>query len=384
MLLQAIQNLHQSDKSAVTLMLDTETGRKVVVKELAGTHLVYEKLQKLRHPYLPRVLSVVQADGKTCVTEEYIEGVSLGQASLSERALARAFLELCGALEFLHKHGILHRDIKPEHILLAPGGHIRLIDFDAAREPKDGEEQDTRLLGTRGYAPPEQYGFSQTDARADFYALGATFRQLLEPAARKGRWKRILRKCTALDPKDRYRSAGQIRRAVYWGRFLRWVIRPVCLLVVGLHLAMILLLLSAPTSRLALFSLFGLADTQVWEEDEIDLAALERAVEDGTAPLMYEYSGSAAMDAYHMLESQYPDLLFIYSGYMDPEGALVFGCIETNFMIRYGVYTFNELRGIIKVTPEGEVYLIGTKEQVNYAPAVITIYEIIQRMPRLE
>lgn len=166
MLLQAIQNLHQSDKSAVTLMLDTETGRKVVVKELAGTHLVYEKLQKLRHPYLPRVLSVVQADGKTCVTEEYIEGVSLGQASLSERALARAFLELCGALEFLHKHGILHRDIKPEHILLDPGGHIRLIDFDAAREPKDGEEQDTRLLGTRGYAPPEQYGFSQTDRRA--------------------------------------------------------------------------------------------------------------------------------------------------------------------------------------------------------------------------
>ena len=69
---------------------------------------------------------------------------------------------------------------------------------------------------------------------------------------------------------------------------------------------------------------------------------------------------------------------------MDPEGALVFGCIETNFMIRYGVYTFNELRGIIKATPEGEVYLIGTKEQVNYAPAVITIYEIIQRMPRLE
>ena len=62
-------------------------------------------------------------------------------------------------------------------------------------------------LGTRGYAPPEQFGFAQTDARADLYALGATFRQLLGPVARKGRWRHILRRCTALDPKDRYASA---------------------------------------------------------------------------------------------------------------------------------------------------------------------------------
>ena len=207
-MLQEIQILHQSPKSTVALMRDTDSGEKIVCKTLRGKHTVYEKLQKLEHPYLPRILSVKQEQRNTTVIEEYIEGAPLDRVSLPERALTKAFLELCQVLEFLHGHDILHRDIKPDNILLAPDGHIRLIDFDAAREPKEGETQDTRLLGTRGYAPPEQYGFSQTDARADLYALGVTFRQLLGPVARKGRWKGILRRCTALDPKDRYASAG--------------------------------------------------------------------------------------------------------------------------------------------------------------------------------
>ena len=263
-MLQEIQVLHRSEKSTVVLMLDTQTGGRVVRKELAGEHTAYDKLRELSHPYLPRILSVEHRQGETLVTEEYVEGAALGNISLSERALTKAFLELCQVLEFLHSHGILHRDIKPDNILLAADGHIRLIDFDAAREPKEGEEQDTRLLGTRGYAPPEQYGFAQTDARADFYALGATFRQLLGPVARKGRWRRILRKCTALDPKDRYASAGQIRRAVYRGRILRWGVRPACLMLCGLFAALVISVFADPSSRLAVLSLFGGADTQVW------------------------------------------------------------------------------------------------------------------------
>ena len=158
--------------------------------------------------------------------------------------------------------------IKPEHILLAPDGHIRLIDFDAAREPKADEVQDTRLLGTRGYAPPEQFGFAQTDARADLYALGATFRQLLGPVARQGRWRNILRRCTALAPKDRYASAGQIRRAVYRGRVFRWAVRPACAVLLALLLFVSGAVLTNSSSRLALFSVLGLADTQVWEEEQ--------------------------------------------------------------------------------------------------------------------
>lgn len=381
-LLQTVELLHQSDKSTVALVIDTETGKKVVRKELSGRHLIYSKLQTIYHPYLPNILSVRLENGKTIVTEEYIEGASLGRISLSERGLTRAFLELCQVLEFLHGHGILHRDIKPDNILLAPDGHIRLIDFDAAREPKANEAQDTRLLGTRGYAPPEQFGFAQTDARADLYALGATFRQLLGPVARKGRWRHILRRCTALDPKDRYASAGQIRRAVYRGRVFRWAVRPACAVLLALLLLVSGAVLANTSSRLALFSVLGLADTQVWEEEQIDLAALRQAVENGTAPLMYEYSGPDALIAYDRLREQYPDLLILYSGYMDREGAMVFGCVESTFLIRYGAYTFEGLHSVVKVTPNGRIEPVTTADYDGCAPAVIALYETIDAMPR--
>lgn len=381
-MLQTVELLHQSDKSTVALVIDMETGKKVVRKELSGRHLIYSKLQTIYHPYLPNILSVRLENGKTNVTEEYIEGASLGRISLSERGLTRAFLELCQVLEFLHDHGILHRDIKPDNILLAPDGHIRLIDFDAAREPKANEAQDTRLLGTRGYAPPEQFGFAQTDARADLYALGATFRQLLGPVAREGRWRHILRRCTALDPKDRYASAGQIRRAVYRGRVFRWAVRPACAVLLALLLLVSGAVLANTSSRLALFSVLGLADTQVWEEEQIDLAALRQAVENGTAPLMYEYSGPDALIAYDRLRELYPDLLILYSGYMDQEGAMVFGCVESTFLIRYGAYTFEGLHSVVKVTPNGRIEPVTTADYDGYAPAVIALYETIDAMPR--
>ncbi len=381
-MLQEIQILNQSSKSTVTLMWDTEEKRNVVVKELAGEHPVYDKLKELRHPYLPRIYSTEQKEGVLCVTEEYIDGAALGDISLSERELSRAFLELCCVLEFLHGEGIVHRDIKPDNILLAPDGHIRLIDFDAAREPKEGDIQDTCLLGTRGYAPPEQYGFSQTDARADFYALGATFRQLLGPIARKGRWKRILRKCTAIDPDDRYRSAGQIRRTIYRGRILRWIIRPICLIVIIMFVALSVSIFTTPSPRFAVLSLFGMADTEVWQEDEISEDVLRKAVEDGSAPLMYEYAGSKALEVYYLLREIYPDLLIVYSGYMDQEGALVYGCIEATYSIRAGAYFFDGFDGVVCVRQDGIVMNVKTEEYDKYAPAVMAIYEVIQQMPK--
>ncbi|MDD3021256.1 MAG: serine/threonine-protein kinase [Alphaproteobacteria bacterium] len=230
--------LHRSEKSLVTLLLDTETGKRSVRKVLRGQHPVYEQLTALTHPYLPKLYSVTQMETEMILEEEYIEGVSLGQTVLSERQLRMLLIELCEVLTFLHGHGILHRDIKPSNLLLAPDGHLRLIDFDAAREQKtESTESDTRLLGTRGFAPPEQYGFAQTDARADIYAVGVTMKRLLGQRAERGPYRHMIRKCTEFSPSRRYKTAQALMRdlkAYSLRRLFPWAVTAV--LLVGIVL----------------------------------------------------------------------------------------------------------------------------------------------------
>ncbi|MCM1225544.1 MAG: protein kinase [Lachnospiraceae bacterium] len=155
---------------------------------------------------MPKLYDVSISESSTTVIEEYLEGKSLGNAKLSEKQLLTALKELCSVLEYLHGKNIIHRDIKPSNIILAKDGHIRLIDFDAARMFKDDLEQDTKSLGTRGYAPPEQYGFAQT-----------------------------VGKCTDLNPDKRYISAGQVKRALSYGKY-----RVICGCSITILLLMIL------------------------------------------------------------------------------------------------------------------------------------------------
>lgn len=211
---EVIKKLNQSEKSIVELIREKSQGLIFVRKILKDRHEVYRVLQSSPHPFLPKLYEVMITDESTTVIEEYIEGEVPNGQELSDQQLRRIVKELCIVLEFLHGKGIIHRDIKPSHVLLAGDGHIRLIDFDAARMPKDDLEQDTRLLGTKGYAPPEQYGFAQTDERADIYALGVTLKQLLGEKAEKRVYKRMIRKCTRLDPDKRYQSVRQVRQAL--------------------------------------------------------------------------------------------------------------------------------------------------------------------------
>lgn len=210
---ETIKLLKESEKSKVHLICSGE--RKYIRKELSGKHPVYEILRDNPHAGLPELKEIVISEDSTIIIEEYIEGQSAGSVDLSERQFRQIVRELCSVLEFLHGRGIIHRDIKPSNILLARDGHVRLIDFDAARMPREGKEQDTSLLGTRGFAPPEQYGFAQTDERTDIYSLGITLEQLLPEKSRNSRYRKILRKCTNLDPDKRYQSVGQLRRAFF-------------------------------------------------------------------------------------------------------------------------------------------------------------------------
>lgn len=216
-------------------MADQSHGRPIFVKKsLQAMGLPYKELQDIGCEVFPKVFYTAElppAD-TTIVIEEFIAGEPLSNRLeqkhyLTPQEATRLILTLCSGLTLLHQHGILHRDIKPSNIMEPPGasssGLYRLIDFDAARTVKEGHEEDTRLLGTKGYAPPEQYGSAQTDARSDLYALGVTVRELLGPDYH-GPLRPILARCTEQDPARRYQSAAKLARAVrhaklfYYGR----------------------------------------------------------------------------------------------------------------------------------------------------------------------
>lgn len=214
---ETIKTLKQSEKSTVLLVREKGSGKLMIQKKLQGQHPVYLFLQKNPHSCLPAIYEAAVTQDFTTIIEEYIEDC-LPDGQLSEKQFLGIVRDLCSVLEFLHGQGIIHRDIKPSNILMAKDGHIRLIDFDAARnyrENAEDAEQDTVLLGTRGFAPPEQYGFTQTDQRADIYALGVTLGLLGGKLAEKPRYRRILQKCTNLDPQKRYPSARQLHLAFF-------------------------------------------------------------------------------------------------------------------------------------------------------------------------
>ena len=173
------------------------------------------------HTLWPRILYFAEdeAQQRTIIVEEYIGGQSMQEylengGRLSEAEAQKFLLDFCYGLSHLHKLGIVHRDIKPSNIIRQSSGGFKLIDFDVARlRNTKVEDKDTVLLGTRGYAPPEQYGYSQTDRRSDIYSLGVTVEELLGEDY-KGYLRPVIRKCRALDPTMRYQSAEEVIRAI--------------------------------------------------------------------------------------------------------------------------------------------------------------------------
>ena len=182
---QRIRLLRRTDKSEVWLVMGPD-GQLAVIKRLAATGLPLIDLQKANCSLCPRIFYHAVEAGVTILVEEYIAGESMDRLAvrgeyLEERRACDLMLQLARGLSLLHGQGIIHRDIKPSNLLVEKDGTLRLIDFDAARHVKEGAGEDTIRLGTKGYAPPEQFGYGQTDARSDIYALGMTFKHLLPP-----------------------------------------------------------------------------------------------------------------------------------------------------------------------------------------------------------
>lgn len=206
--------LKQSPRGTVSVVRHKKSGTRYVFRRYSGSGEVYRRLLPVLCPHLPQIMEAAEQDGQTAVLEEYVQGDTLAEllmgARLTEREARQVTMQLCQALHVLHSMGAVHRDVKPENVILR-GSDAVLIDFDAARIYKDKSESDTQVLGTTGFAAPEQYGIFQSDERADIFSLGVLLNIMLtgkhpsrEMAA--GKMGRIVRKCTMTAPEQRYQS----------------------------------------------------------------------------------------------------------------------------------------------------------------------------------
>lgn len=218
----AVTRLKESERGCVSVLRHKVSGRRYVFRSFRGEGQVYQRLLTIRCPNLPQILEVAQRDGNVLVLEEYIQGDDLAEllkgAQFTPAEARRIAAQLCAALWALHSQGVVHRDVKPENIILR-GGEAVLVDFDASRIFKDGVRADTQVLGTTGYAPPEQYGISQTDPRSDIYALGVVLNIMLtgqhpSVALAPGRLGRVVQRCTMVNPEKRYQNVLALREAL--------------------------------------------------------------------------------------------------------------------------------------------------------------------------
>ena len=191
-------------------------------------------MKKLNHPSLPRIFDIIEDADNIYIVLDFIDGVSLDKeleehTKFSEEMVVEWAKTLCDVYIYLHEHKpnpIIYRDMKPSNLMKTPEGTVKLIDFGIAREYKVDAKSDTLLLGTKGYAAPEQEGLAQTDERSDIYSLGVTLYHLLtgisprealgfkplrqiDPQFSEG-LEIIIRKCVMPDPKDRYQSARSL------------------------------------------------------------------------------------------------------------------------------------------------------------------------------
>ncbi|MEF2884795.1 MAG: serine/threonine-protein kinase [Ruminococcus sp.] len=245
---EILRELGRGGMSIVYLAMDKRLNKQWAIKEfrkdkddenrrVALESLLKEAniMKKLDHPTLPRIVDIIDQDSTIYIVMDYIEGESLNKVldaygAQPQDAVIEWAKQLSEVLDYLHtrKPPVIYRDMKPANIMLKPDGTIRLIDFGIAREYKEGSTGDTEIIGTRGYAAPEQFGEKgQTDARTDIYSLGVTLYHLVtgknpaeppyeiypirhwNPNLSSGlEW--LIQKCTQLNPNDRFQSCAEV------------------------------------------------------------------------------------------------------------------------------------------------------------------------------
>lgn len=253
-----VEILGQGGMAAVYRAIDENLGVDVAVKENLFTTEEYARqfrreaviLANLRHQNLPRVTDhfVVEDQGQYLVMD-YIEGEDLRQRMervniLPDEEAIIIGVALCEALTYLHTRNpqVLHRDVKPGNVKIAPDGQIYLVDFGLAKVVSGRQATTTGARAmTPGYSPPEQYGTARTDHRSDIYSVGATLysalcnvipedglaramdQSTLTPLTRRNpkvskRLASVIEKAMSVRPDDRYQTAEEMKNDLLFSR----------------------------------------------------------------------------------------------------------------------------------------------------------------------
>jgi len=174
--------------------LDRWVAVKILFPEFARDPSFVERFRReaqsaamLNHPNIVGVYDYGQQSGSYFIVMEYVEGRSLrdilhDEGPLPAMTAARITAETAAALDFAHRHGVIHRDIKPGNVLITQSGKVKVADFGIAANPTDAKQgltQTGAVIGTATYFSPEQAQGYQVDGRTDVYALGVVLYEML-------------------------------------------------------------------------------------------------------------------------------------------------------------------------------------------------------------
>ena len=231
---ELMECLAHNEQAETILVKERKTGNLRVAKCYSDSNSLASTsesalLRDNQNKRLPAFIGEYQNDGMLCVLREYIEGESLDAYArshpITQNEALSICVQLCDDLAYLHAQQppIIHRDIKPQNVVIDRSGNPRLIDFGNSRLYNENAETDTVFFGTRHFAAPEQYGFSQTDARTDIFALGVLLGWMLTGETdvkialtkiTNSQVKHIIKKCASFAPENRYSSALKVKNAL--------------------------------------------------------------------------------------------------------------------------------------------------------------------------
>lgn len=222
-ILSEYREIAKLDKKGRVSLVFNDRDKRVYVKKVTegSSACIYAKVRELDFSGFPRIKEIVSDEEKCMVIEEYISGLTVRELVEEKGAVENEKAEeyicrLCKTVALLHENGIIHRDITYNNVMITDDGGVKLIDFGIAHKADSSKDRDTVIMGTRGFAAPEQFGFSRCNERTDIYSIGILYNYMLTGTTETNsceinkKAEKIVEKCTRFSPEERFVSCSEI------------------------------------------------------------------------------------------------------------------------------------------------------------------------------